>query len=408
MFKTSLYYLFFLIVVAAGINNVINKQPLFIPSGEFAVLESLGNDKYDSITLGLDPFRGVMLATNFLKNVNVYSIEDSYFPKVVFSPERITPRNPLLTTENSCLRGMAIEAKKLSANLVLVTKVRRPDKTIYEFNRRPYCNGMRLQPLLGFSGIEEWGAWSDGERTELAVQTTEAYPKGGKLIIEVRPVINGNISDDHRDVIVEVDGKDRKSLKFSTHNQSSIEVDFNKKDAGSIISVVLEHVNPIRFSDISGSDPRRVSLGFISAKLISNSSDGEMKIVSVTGAYDRENDGSNWWNWVQHKVAFQLRPIFVPKEALQSVLRFEYSTLGAQTLSIRISSHDGASRKFQIQSNGDALEIFEKTIDLPPSGLREISIETDGQARRLSDRDARMAAWIIRNVVITPKSLEVQ
>lgn len=405
MFKTSLFYLFFLIVVAAGINHIIKKQPLFIPSEEFAVLESLGSDKYDSITLALDPFKGVMLATNFLKNVNIYSIEDSYFPKVAFSSERITPRNPLLTMENSCLLGMAIEAKKLSANLVLVSKVRRPDNSIYEFNKKPYCNGMRLQPIIGFSGIEEWGVWSDGERTELAVQTTEAYPKGGKLIIEVRPVINGNISDDHRDIFVEVDGKDRKSLRFSTHNQSSIEVDFHEKDAGSIISIVLEHVNPIRFSDISGSDPRRVSLGFISAKLISNASDGEMQIVSVTGAYDRETDGSNWWNWVEHKIAFQLRPIFVPKEARHSTLRFEYNTLSAQTLSVRIFSHNGASRRYEIQSKGDALAVFEKTIDLPPSELREISIETAGPARRLSDQDPRMAAWIIRNVVITPKSL---
>jgi hypothetical protein len=45
---------------------------------------------------------------------------------------------------------------------------------------------------------------------------------------------------------------------------------------------------------------------------------------------------------------------------------------------------------------------FEEIIDLPPSEVAEISIETDGQASRLGEQDSRNAAIIIRNVTVAP------
>lgn len=131
---------------------------------------------------------------------------------------------------------------------------------------------------------------------------------------------------------------------------------------------------------------------------------GQVRIASVTGAYDRETDGTNWWHWVKRKVAFQLQPLFIAKEATQAKLHFEYSTRGKQTLTVHIRTRDGSSRQFLLVSQGGAPTTFEKTIDLQPSELMEVSIETDGQASRLGEQDARMAAWIIRNVVISPVS----
>lgn len=131
---------------------------------------------------------------------------------------------------------------------------------------------------------------------------------------------------------------------------------------------------------------------------------GRVRITSATGAYGRETDGNNWWHWVERKVIFQLQPLFVRKETNQVKLRFEYGTRGYQTLTVRISTRDGLSRQFALRSQGDAPATFEKLIDLPPSELSEISIETDGKATPLGNHDARMAAWIIRNVVITPVS----
>lgn len=129
---------------------------------------------------------------------------------------------------------------------------------------------------------------------------------------------------------------------------------------------------------------------------------GRVGIASASGAYDRETDGINWWHWVERKVSFRLQSLYIPKEATQSKLQFEYSTRGKQILTVHIRTRDGSSRHFSLHSLSDAPAKFEKLVDLPPSELTEISVETDGQASRLGDHDARMAALSIRNLAITP------
>lgn len=129
---------------------------------------------------------------------------------------------------------------------------------------------------------------------------------------------------------------------------------------------------------------------------------GQIRIASVVGAYDRESDGLNWWHWVEHEVNFKLQPLFVPKDATRTRLRFEYGTRGKQTLTLRIIRRDGSSQEILLQSKGDAPAMFEEVIDLPPNELAELSIETDGKASRLGQSDHRVAAWIVRNLNITP------
>lgn len=133
-------------------------------------------------------------------------------------------------------------------------------------------------------------------------------------------------------------------------------------------------------------------------------SQGQVRIAAATGAYDQETDGNNWWHWVERKVTFRLQPLYVPKDAIQARLHFEYGTRGKQTLTVCIRTRDGSSRTFLLHSQEDAPSKFEKMIDLPPSELVEISVETDGRASRLGEQDARMAAWTIRNLNITPVS----
>jgi hypothetical protein len=125
---------------------------------------------------------------------------------------------------------------------------------------------------------------------------------------------------------------------------------------------------------------------------------GQVRIVSVDGAYDRETDGINWWHWVERKVSFKFQSLYIPKEATHVKLHFEYATRGKQTLTVHIRTRDGSSRKLSINSEGGSLARFEKIIDLPPSELADISFETDGRASRLGEQDARVAAWIIRNL----------
>ncbi|MEI6096544.1 MAG: hypothetical protein WCR08_14000, partial [Gammaproteobacteria bacterium] len=376
-------------------HNLVKKQVLYTPTHDVIALQSLDQKKYDSITLGLEPFKGVMLAANFLGNVKLRSIEDSYFPKIELNPEQISSKNPLLTTEDSCLRSMAIDFDELTSKLVLITKMRELDKNSFVFNRQPYCNGMRLAPILGFSGTETWGTWSNGDKTEFSIKTSEAYPSGGKLIIAVRPVINPNIAHDQRVILVEVDGKPYKKFSLASSEQTNIEIEFDKKQLGALISVVLKHTNPIKFPDISGNDPRIVSVGFLSAKLMTKA---DVLFASVTGAYGRENDANDWWYWVKRKVSFKLHPVFVTKNTINTKLRFEYITGGKQTLTLRIIKRNGSTLKILLPSKGNIPTIFEKLIDLPPNEISEISIETDGTALPLSKSDPRVAAWMIRNL----------
>lgn len=131
---------------------------------------------------------------------------------------------------------------------------------------------------------------------------------------------------------------------------------------------------------------------------------GQIRIVSVSGAYDREGGAQNWWRWVERKVSFKLQPLFIPKDASHTKLRFEYGTRGKQTLILRITRRDGSSQDIMLRNNDDATATFEKIIDVPPTDFTDFSIETDGKATPLGDRDTRMAAWIVRNVNITPVS----
>jgi hypothetical protein len=131
---------------------------------------------------------------------------------------------------------------------------------------------------------------------------------------------------------------------------------------------------------------------------------GQIRIASVAGAYDRESDGLNWWHWVERKVIFTLQPRFVPEDVTKTKLRFEYGTLGKQTLAVQIVGRDGLLREILLRSKGEALGTFDQVLDIPPSKLTEISIETDSNASRLGDQDSRMAAWMVRNLTIIPVS----
>jgi hypothetical protein len=129
---------------------------------------------------------------------------------------------------------------------------------------------------------------------------------------------------------------------------------------------------------------------------------GKIRISSAAGAYDRESDEINWWHWVEHKVNFKLKSMFVPDDTLKTTLSFEYGTRGKQSLSLHIINRNGTSQEVLLKSNGEALEKFSKVVDIPPIEIAEISIETDGIAFPLGNGDHRVAALIIRNLDITP------
>lgn len=81
---------------------------------------------------------------------------------------------------------------------------------------------------------------------------------------------------------------------------------------------------------------------------------GQIRIASVTGAFDRESDGQNWWHWVEHRVSFKLAPLFVPKDATLTKLKFEYGVRGNQTLTVHLRTRDGSTRQLLLQAQAGA------------------------------------------------------
>lgn len=127
----------------------------------------------------------------------------------------------------------------------------------------------------------------------------------------------------------------------------------------------------------------------------------KIRIASVEGAYDRESDEKNWWHWVERNISFKLQVLFVPENTPKTKVSFEYGTRGEQAVLLRIIMRDGRSQEVLLQSNGNALERFEKVFDIPPMELSEIRLETNGAAYPLGNGDPRSAAWIIRNLRIS-------
>lgn len=129
---------------------------------------------------------------------------------------------------------------------------------------------------------------------------------------------------------------------------------------------------------------------------------GQVQIASASGAFDRESSGQDWWRWVGSKVDFKLDTRFIAKDATQTNVHFEYMTRSDQNLLVHFIKRDGSTQELSLFGKAGTPSIFDKVIDIPAAELSDIMIESDGKATQLSDRDTRMAAWVIRNLTITP------
>lgn len=135
---------------------------------------------------------------------------------------------------------------------------------------------------------------------------------------------------------------------------------------------------------------------------IFNGHPGRIRIASITGAYDCEHDGRNWWYWVEKKVDLTLLSSMVSKQKIRTKLSFGYQTRGNQTLTLQIITRDKRCQEYLLKSSGNFIERFERVFAIPPDEIEKISIETDGKATPLGNGDNRVAAWVIRDVQITP------
>ena len=125
-----------------------------------------------------------------------------------------------------------------------------------------------------------------------------------------------------------------------------------------------------------------------------------IRIRSITGAYERESDGKNWWHWVEHTVNFSVESLGNSDIASLTELRFEYNTRGKQTLHLHVIKRNRTSIDYLLNSNGDKMGLFDKVIDVLPADIGTITLETDRSATPLGNGDQRVAAWMIRNVTL--------
>lgn len=128
----------------------------------------------------------------------------------------------------------------------------------------------------------------------------------------------------------------------------------------------------------------------------------QIRVVSVVNSHNRESDGTSWWYWVENKIGFKLQSISVSEKATQTKLEFQYETRTTQNLKVNIVKMDGSVKTFILNGKKNLLTKFEQLIDEPVKLIAEIHIETDAVATPLGKNDVRLAAWIIRNVQLTP------
>lgn len=128
---------------------------------------------------------------------------------------------------------------------------------------------------------------------------------------------------------------------------------------------------------------------------------GRIVLGEASGTHQRETDGANWWYWVEHGAHFPVLAQGAAADAGRTRLRFEVLLRGAQTLTLRVVQRDGGVQERQLHGADGATLNFDEVFALAPANVAELVIDSDGQATRLGPQDARLGAWMIRNIALS-------
>ncbi|MBO9170454.1 hypothetical protein [Rhizobium sp. L245/93] len=134
--------------------------------------------------------------------------------------------------------------------------------------------------------------------------------------------------------------------------------------------------------------------------------EGRVRIGSVEGAHEQESNGEDWWRWVEREAVFQLKPVLVARDLERTRITFTFQTRGPQTITLTLESDEANGNQlggpFTIESSGEAVEMFDRVVDVRPSDIRRLRVTTDGIATPLQAADPRLAAWRIQNLHLEP------
>lgn len=125
-------------------------------------------------------------------------------------------------------------------------------------------------------------------------------------------------------------------------------------------------------------------------------------LSEAKATYGRETDGENWWYWVDHQISFNIRPHEVYKTVSSVEIEFEYSVRGKKGLIVIVDKINKKTDKYRVKPSGDGLCRFSRILNIAPLDISTIKIEAEDAPTVLGNGDQRMAAFMIRNVIVRP------
>ncbi|MCX7114376.1 MAG: hypothetical protein NTW08_00450 [Gammaproteobacteria bacterium] len=121
----------------------------------------------------------------------------------------------------------------------------------------------------------------------------------------------------------------------------------------------------------------------------------QRELTSSAGAYDREENGRHWWQWVNAQVTYTFKPLVSSTKNLKTHIEFSYGLRNPQTLTIGILTTKNTRISFKIPKNRATEGVFSRNIAIPLQEIKSVQIRTDAQPRKLSATDPRITSWRI-------------
>lgn len=145
--------------------------------------------------------------------------------------------------------------------------------------------------------------------------------------------------------------------------------------------------------------------------VMTHSRPAQLVVLSSEGAYDREQDGLHWWQWVNTQVTYKFKPFVTSLAGLKSHMEFSYGLRTPQTLTIDVLTIKNTHITFKVPKTTASEGVFSRNIAIPLREIKSVQIRADGQSKQLSETDPRIASWRIldfklKNDVTAIKSIK--
>jgi hypothetical protein len=116
-------------------------------------------------------------------------------------------------------------------------------------------------------------------------------------------------------------------------------------------------------------------------------------LVSVSGGYDRETDGKDWWYWANRSISFNYQLL---GRLTRIKLKFTHLSAGGER-TVKIIIQTGKMEEFIIKMAPGWHEYVSPPIDIEGPNL-DIRFLSEEEPVRLSKEDSRMASFLIKNL----------